>query len=76
VLQPSNQLPNDRDPVTVDVFPQSDRIVDLAAVGCASVDGSARLFVEIDHHWPPNKANILESGAWQLMLLVCGDTYD
>src|SRR5436190_18688584 len=31
LLQRSNQLPNDRDLATVDVFPDSDRIVDLAS---------------------------------------------
>jgi hypothetical protein len=33
LLQPSNQLPGDRDLDTVDVFPESDRIIDLASVG-------------------------------------------
>jgi len=74
LLQPSNQLPNDRDPATVDVFPDSDRIVDLASVACgAESDGASPVFLEIDHPWPPNGANRLEPGVWHIELLVCGD---
>jgi hypothetical protein len=71
-LQPSNQLA--AQPVLVDVFPHSDRIVDLAAVdlGRAS-NGGARFAVEISRPWPPNEANLLEPGVWRVELLVCGD---
>jgi len=72
LLQPSNQLPNE--PATVDVFPYSDRIVDLASVGYGKeADNGSPIFVEISHPWPPNEANVLEPGRWQLEVLVCGD---
>jgi hypothetical protein len=72
LLQPSNQLPSEPD--TVDVFPFSDRIVDLASVGRESADGRPQpAYVEIGHPWPPNLANALEPGTWRLELLVCGD---
>lgn len=72
LLQPSNQLASKPD--TVDVFPNSDRIVDLACVGDGpEEDGPNPVFVEIGHPWPPNKANVLEPGTWKLELLVCGD---
>jgi hypothetical protein len=72
LLQPSNQLASEPD--LVDVFPYSDRIVDLASVdhGRAS-EGKRPIFVEISHPWPPNEANILEPATWQLELLVVGD---
>jgi hypothetical protein len=72
LLQPSNQLA--REPDLVDVFPYSDRIVDLASVdhGRASA-GESPIFVEISHPWPPNEANMLEPATWQLELLVVGD---
>ena len=58
----------------VDVFPHTDRIVDLASVDLARVsDGANPIFVEISHPWPPNEANILEPATWRLELLVCGD---
>ncbi|HWC70423.1 MAG TPA: hypothetical protein VG993_04595, partial [Actinomycetota bacterium] len=62
------------EPDLVDVFPYSDRIVDLASVdhGRAS-EGKRPIFVEISHPWPPNEANILEPATWQLELLVVGD---
>jgi hypothetical protein len=59
LLQPSNQLASEPD--LVDVFPYSDRIVDLASVdhGRAS-ERKSPIFVEISHPWPPNEANILD----------------
>jgi hypothetical protein len=58
----------------VDVFPYSDRIVDLASVDLAQAsNGASPIFVEISHPWPPNKANALEPATWRLELLVCGD---
>jgi hypothetical protein len=72
LLQPSNQLPNE--PNLVDIFPHSDRLVDLASVDPARVtSGKPALFIEISHPWPPNEANALESATWRLELLVCGD---
>jgi hypothetical protein len=72
LLQPSNQVASEPD--TVDVFPNSDRIVDIASVGSRPEDGGPNpLFIEIGHPWPPNRANVLEPGAWRLELLVCGD---
>ena len=72
LLQPSNQQASDPD--LVDVFPQSDRIVDLASVELArSSDASSPVFIEISHPWPPNQANALEPGTWRLELLVRGD---
>jgi hypothetical protein len=74
LLQPSNELPMEHGLETVDVYPSSDRIVDLASVGCGPDDGGARpVFVEIGHPWPPNRANELVPGIWRLELLVCGD---
>jgi hypothetical protein len=72
LLQQSNHLASEPD--LVDVFPYSDRIVDLASVDLARVSGGAnQIFVEISHPWPPNEANIFEPAAWRLELLVCGD---
>jgi hypothetical protein len=72
LLSPSNQLPDDPD--TVDVFPYSDRIIDLASVGYGKkADSGSPIFIEIGHPWPPNEANVLEPGVWQLETLVCGD---
>ena len=74
LLQPSNQLPSDRDLEVVDVFPDSDRIVDLASVGYGSeTDNRSPVFVEIGRPWPHNRANVLDTGAWRLDLMVCGD---
>jgi uncharacterized protein YndB with AHSA1/START domain len=72
LLQPSNQLASEPD--LVDVFPYSDRIVDLASVDHdRAAEGESPIFVEISHPWPPNEANILEPATWQLELLVVGD---
>jgi hypothetical protein len=72
LLQPSNQLAGQPD--LVDVFPYSDRIVDLASVDYNRVaDGASPIFIEITHPWPPNEANILEPATWRLELLVAGD---
>jgi hypothetical protein len=72
LLQPSNQLASEPD--LVDVFPYSDRIVDLASVDYGRTSESkSPIFVEIGHPWPPNEANILEPATWQLELLVVGD---
>jgi hypothetical protein len=72
LLQPSNQLA--REPDLVDVFPHSDRIVDLASVDYdRASEGKTPISVEIGHPWPPNEANILEPATWQLELLVVGD---
>jgi hypothetical protein len=58
----------------VDVFPYSDRIVDLASVDHdRASEGRRAIFVEISHPWPPNEANILEPATSQLELLVVGD---
>lgn len=72
LLQPSNQLAGDSS--LVDVFPYSDRIVDLASVDYTRLSqGASPIFVEIGHPWPPNEANVLEPGTWRLELLVVGD---
>jgi len=72
LLQPSNQL--ESEPDLVDVFPYSDRIVDLASVDHdRAAQGASPIFVEISRPWPPNEANVLEPGTWRLELLVCGD---
>src|SRR5262249_44124583 len=72
LLEPSNQLASEPD--LVDVFPSSDRIVDLASVDFARVaNGASPIFVEISHPWPPNEANVLDPATWRLELLVCGD---
>ena len=72
LLQPSNQLASQ--PELVDVFPYSDRIVDLASVDLDRASDEHRpVFVEISQPWPPNHANVLEPASWQLELLVCGD---
>jgi hypothetical protein len=72
LLQPSNQLSTE--PNLVDVFPHSDRVIDLASVDLARADdGKAPVFIEIGHPWPPNEANTLEPGIWRLELMVCGD---
>jgi hypothetical protein len=53
LLQPSNHLAGEPD--LVDVFPYSDRIVDLASVDLArACDGAKAMYVEISHPWPPN----------------------
>ncbi len=71
-LQPSNQLENQPD--LVDVFPHTDRILDLASIDLApSSNGADRIFIEISQPWPPNEANVLEPATWRLELLVCGD---
>jgi hypothetical protein len=65
LLQPSNQLPSE--PELVEVFPSSDRIVDLASVDLArAAKGANPIFVEISHPWPPNEANVLEPATWRL----------
>jgi hypothetical protein len=75
LLQPSNQLASEPD--TVDVFPKSDRIIDLASVAYRpDEEGRNPVFIEISHPWPPNQANVLEAGIWRLQLLVCGDNID
>ncbi|MEY9964961.1 hypothetical protein ABIA33_003003 [Streptacidiphilus sp. MAP12-16] len=72
LLWPSNQLPGDAN--TVEVFRYSDRIVDLVSVTYGSSDNRLRpAFVEIGRPWPPNEANLLDPGVWELELLVCGD---
>lgn len=72
LLQPSNHLASEPD--LLDVFPLSDRIVDLASVDLERLaDGAGPLFVEISRPWPPNEANMLEPAIWRLELLVCGD---
>ena len=72
LLQPSNQLASEPD--LVDVFPRSDRIVDLASVDYGRVfSGASPVFVEISHPWPPNEANVLEPATWRLELAVVGD---
>jgi hypothetical protein len=72
LLQPSNQLASQPD--LVDVFPHTDRIVDLASVDFERVaDGASPIYVEISHPWPPNEANILEPATWRLELLIVGD---
>jgi hypothetical protein len=68
LLQPSNRVATE--PELLDVFPHSDRIVDLASVVS---NGTGSMFVEITRPWPPNEANVLEPGAWRLELLLCGD---
>jgi len=72
LLQPSNQLTSEPD--LVDVFPYTDRIVDLASVELGEVRSDTRpIFVEISRPWPPDEANALEPATWRLELLVCGD---
>jgi hypothetical protein len=72
LLQPSNHHASEPD--LLDVFPYTDRIVDLASVDLARVsDGANPISIEISHPWPPNEANILEPATWRLELLVCGD---
>lgn len=72
LLQPSNHLASEPD--LLDVFPYTDRIVDLASIDLARVsDGVNPLCIEISHPWPPNEANFLEPAVWRLELLVCGD---
>jgi hypothetical protein len=59
LLQPSNQLASQ--PAPVDVFPHSDRIVDLTSVDWKRVsEGASPIFIEITHPWPPNEASVLE----------------
>jgi hypothetical protein len=70
--QPSNQL--EHQPDLVDVFPHTDRILDLASVDLTpSPDDAKPIFVEITQPWPPNEANVLDAATWRLELLVCGD---
>jgi hypothetical protein len=72
LLQPSNQLATQ--PASLDVFPYSDRIVDLASVDWKRVsDGVSPILIEITHPWPPNEANVLEPATWRLELLIAGD---
>jgi hypothetical protein len=72
LLQPSNHLTGEPD--LLDVFPRTDRIVDLASVDLTRVsDGANSMFVEISRPWPPNEANALEPATWRLELLLCGD---
>jgi hypothetical protein len=71
LLQPSNQLPGE--PGTVDVFPGSDRIVDLVSIGGKDGGDPGPVFIEISEPWPPNRANALETGVWRLDLSVSGD---
>ncbi|HET6614929.1 MAG TPA: hypothetical protein VFH62_03490 [Dehalococcoidia bacterium] len=74
LLQPSNQLPDAQSLDTLDVFPSSDGIVDLASVNCdAGSAGFGCISVEIGYPRPRNGANLLEPGTWQLDLLVSGD---
>jgi hypothetical protein len=74
LLQPSNQMPSERDLEVMDVYPASDRIIDLASVGYRpESEGTGPVFVEIGRPWPPNKANVLDPGTWSLTLLVSGD---
>ena len=71
-LQPSNHL--EHQPDLVDVFPHTDRIVDLASVDLTpSPDEANPIFVEVTQPWPPNEANVLDAAMWRLELLVCGD---
>jgi hypothetical protein len=72
LLQPSNHLTSEPD--LLDVFPRTDRVVDLASVDLTRVsDGANPMFVEISRPWPPNEANALEPATWRLELLLCGD---
>jgi hypothetical protein len=72
LLQPSNQ--HEAKPDTLDVVPGSDRLIDLASAEYTpGADGTLPFFVEIIQPWPPNQANRLDPGSWQLHLLVCGD---
>src|SRR5262249_6595714 len=72
LLQPSNQLASQ--PNLVDVFPHTDRIVDLASVDPSRAsEGTSSIVVEISYPRPPNEANILEPGIWRLELLMVGD---
>ena len=72
LLQPSNQLATE--PNLVDIFPNSDRLIDVASIDLARAsDGKTPLFIEISHPWPPNEANALEPGTWRLELMICGD---
>jgi hypothetical protein len=74
LLQPSNQLPHAQSLDTLDVFPSSDGIVDLASVNCDhDSEGFGRISVEIGYPRPRNEASLLEPGTWQLDLLVSGD---
>jgi hypothetical protein len=72
LLEPSNQLSEEAG--TVDVFPHSDRIIDLVSVGGGlDEDGPSPVVVEIGQPWPPNQANALDPGTWRLELVVCAD---
>jgi hypothetical protein len=70
LLQPSNHLASE--PSLLDVFPHTDRIVDLASLEFSPTGGNAS-YVEISQPWPPNQANALEPGTSRLELLLCGD---
>jgi hypothetical protein len=72
LLKPSNHLA--AEPDLLDVFPFSDRILDLASVDLTRLRAGANpLVVEISRPWPPNEANMLEPATWRLELMVCGD---
>jgi hypothetical protein len=72
LLQPSNHQINEPD--LLDVFPHTDRIVDLASVQQGDgADDLHSLCIEISRPWPPNEANLLDPATWRLELLVCGD---
>jgi hypothetical protein len=72
LLEPSNQLSDE--PGTVDVFPHSDRIIDLVSVGGGlDEDGPRPVILEIGQPWPPNQANALAPGTWKLELSVSAD---
>lgn len=59
LLQPSNHQINEPD--LLDVFPYTDRIVDLASVQPGDgVDDPHSLCIEISRPWPPNEANLLD----------------
>jgi hypothetical protein len=72
LLRPSNQLAGEAG--TVDVFPHAERIIDLMSVGGGQdMDGPTPVTVEIGEPWPPNQANALGAGTWELELAVCAD---
>jgi hypothetical protein len=73
LLQPSNHLAGEPD--LLDVFPYSDRIVDLASVQVPDEEGAGRIFVEISHP-SPNGANVLDPATWRVELMVCGDNIE
>ena len=72
LLQPSNHQMSEPD--LIDVFPYTDRIVDLVSVQPGeAADDPHTLSIEISRPWPPNGANLLDPATWRLELLVCGD---